>query len=301
MLLSDRSYGHKTPSETPTSMTMSRFSFLVAGLAAISIQVRGQNFEGHLIQRLITVGADDLYEVMGEALYAEDPSNLPASLMELDVQEVATSASAEVENIRISVRGDLTRVEPDTGGDAEGFQVINSSTGTIWIVNVPDKSYVEFSRQSAEEIEKKTREMMQKMGVDPDEVAEMGDYETPTGNTVSTGRTAQINGYRATAYTYSDDEQVEVGWCASDETNLFESMKNLAMESAFADEEDEMAGGVECPEGTFPVRTLSLDLFSQELMVDDLVEVQAGSIPAGLFEVPSGFRKKDFMEGFFGQ
>ena len=282
-------------------MTKLRSSAILLSLLLVTSLAHAQDFEGHFIQRLVTIGSDDLYEIMGDALYAEDPSDLPMSLMALDVLEVATLASAEVERIRISVRGDLMRVEPDTGGDVEGFQIINASTGAIWIVNVPDKSYIEFTQQSAEEIEEKTREMIQDMGIDPDEMAEMGDYETAAGNTVSTGRTAEVNGYEATAYTYSDDEQVEVGWCASDGSDFFKSMKSRAMESAFADEEDEATGGVECPEGAFPVRTLSLDLFNQELIVDDLVEVKSGSIPADLFEVPSGFQKKDFMDGFFGQ
>ena len=51
----------------------------------------------------------------------------------------------------------------------------------------------------------------------------------------------------------------------------------------------------------FPVRTLSMDLFSQELTVDDIVTVRAESLPASLFEAPSAFKNKEIMEGFFGQ
>jgi hypothetical protein len=282
-------------------MTPIRSFSIPLSLLLVTCAANAQDFEGHFVSRLVTVGTEDLYEIIGDALYEEDPSNLPALLMKLDVQQVAATGSAEVENTRISVRGDLTRIEPEGESEGQGFQIINSSTGTIWIVNVQDRSYLEFTPQTAEDIEEKTREMMEKMGVDPDQVDDIEEYETATGSTASTGRTEQINGYRATAYTYSDEEQVEVSWCASDETNFFQSMMQRATEGAFQGEEDEISGGVECPEGTFPVRTLSLHLFSEDLTIDDLVEVTPASVPASLFEVPEGFKKKDFLEGFFGQ
>jgi hypothetical protein len=270
-------------------------------LLFVSCLAQAQDFEGRFVQRIITVGSDDLYEILGEAIYAEDPSDIPALLMELDVQELATLASAEVEAFRILVRGDLTRVEPESPGDAPGYQIIDSGTGAIWMVNVPERSYVEFTKESAEEMEARAKEMMERMGVDPDAMDIPDEYSVEAGETESTGRTAEINGYRATAHTYTDDERAEVAWCADDDNDFFAAMKRRAEEGAFTDEDDEDLIGIECPAETFAVRTLSFDIYGQELSVDDLIGVKAESLPANLFEVPSGFTRRDIPGGLFGR
>jgi hypothetical protein len=272
---------------------------LVTCLLSTAGLARAQSFEGYFVQRIITVNSEDLYEIMGDDLFADDPANLSASLMALDVTELADVGSAEVEDMRILVRGDLTRVQPETQSEAAGYQIINSRTGTVWMVNVPEKSFMEFTKQSAEEIEKEARDLMERMGIDPDQLPDMEEYESGSGRTVPTGQKEEINGFEAAAFAYSNEDQVEVAWCAKD-TGFFADMKRLAMEGPFASEEDEESRGLECPEGTFPVRTLSYDLFTQELSVDDLVEAKTEPLPAALFEVPEGFQKKDFMDGIFG-
>ena len=259
-----------------------------------------QDFEGRFVQRITTIGPDDLYEAMGVDLYGEDQANLSELLLDLDVNELVTMGNAEIEDIRILVRGDLTRVQPDLDGDVPGYQIINSRTGTIWLVNATDKTYVEFTRQSAEDMEKKAREMMEKMGIDPEQAEDMAEYGPEAGTTEPTGRTAEINGYQANAYTYTDEETVEIGWCATEQSDFFAAMKQRAMEGVFEGEEDEEGGVLECPEDTFPVRTISYDAYGQELVIDDLIDVKAESLPAALFEVPDGYTKKDFMGGFLG-
>ncbi len=272
---------------------------VLLGLFLIASDAQAQDFEGQFVQRVVSVNADGIYEVLGEAMYAEGVDAVAEALMDLSPDELMSRDFVEVENLRVFVKGDVMRVQMNTGGEPEGYQLLNSNTGTSWMVNVPEKSYLEFTKQAADEMAQQAMEMMEQMGVDPDQMEEYAEEMTGAGTTESTGRTANVNGRTATAYRYSDDQTVVIGWCAADDSGFFAAMAKRATEGAFADAEtdQEDLAGFECPDGGLPVRTLTYDRYGENLEIDDFLGMDAGSLPDALFKVPAGFEKKSFNLG----
>ncbi len=269
--------------------------FLLSGAAW------AQDFEGQYVQRMSIVDGNDIYEVLGEAIYSDDVDVIIAALIDLPVDELVSQNVVGVDQeLRIFVKKDFMRVESATGGPSQGYQIMNSRTGTSWMVNVPDKSYMEFTKQTAEEMEQKSRELIEEMGMDPDQMEDYMEEDAGEAGTVkSTGRTSEINGRRSTAWRYADDQEVAVGWCAPDDSGFMAAMKRMTEESAYAEEDAKAEGlaGFECPDGQLHVRTLTFDRYSQQLEIDDLLEIRKSALSDDLFEVPAGFEKKSLQWG----
>ena len=272
---------------------------VLLGLFLITADTQAQDFEGQFVQRVTRVDPNGIYEVLGEAMYADDVDAVAEAIMDLSPDDLMSRDFVEVEDLRVFVKGDVMRVQMNTGGEPEGYQLLNSSTGTSWMVNVPEKSYLEFTKQAADEMAQQANEMMEQMGVDPDQMEEYAEEMMGAGTTEATGRSANVNGRTATAYRYSDDQTVVIGWCAADDSGFFAAMAKRAAEGAFADEEldREDLVGFECPDSEFPVRTLTYDRYGESLEIDDLLGMKAGSLPDALFQVPAGFEKKSFNLG----
>jgi hypothetical protein len=272
---------------------------VLLGLFLIAADAQAQDFEGQFVQRVTRVDPNGIYEVLGEAMYADDVDAVAEAIMDLSPDDLMSRDFVEVEDLRVFVKGDVMRVQINTGGEPEGYQLLNSSTGTSWMVNVPEKSYLEFTKQAADEMVQKTKEMMEQMGVDPDQMEEYAEQMTGAGTTESTGRTSNVNGRTATAYRYNDDQTVAIGWCAADDSGFIAAMAKRVTEGAFADAEAdrEDQAGFECPDGELPARTLTYDRYGESLEIDDLLSIDTGSLPDALFKVPAGFEKKSLTLG----
>ncbi len=272
------------------------FAALVA-LSFIQVETYAQDFEGVYRQRTIQVSSDATYEVLGEAIY-EGPEQIVNRLVDVSSDEVLGASDADIESLVVFVKGSFMRAQQDLPGEPQGYQISDMAAGATWMVNVPERTYLEFTQEDAERMAAQAQEMMGEMGIDQEQLEEYkAAMEEERSDTESQsrplGRSADVNGVSATAHAYADDQEVVVGWCAPDEKGFVAAMKQLIETSPMADEEQSVKDWL-CPDASLVVRSLRYDVYSGDLEVDELLSVSRESVSDELFKVPAGFKKQSY-------
>ncbi len=272
---------------------------IFAALVAVSlfqIETYAQDFEGVYRQRMIQVGSDATYEVLGEAIY-EGPEQIVNSLAEVSWEEVLGASDADIESLVVFVKGSFTRAQQDLPGEPQGYQISDMAAGASWIVNVPERTYLEFTQEDAQRMAAQAEEMMSQMGIDQEQIDEYEAMEEeirePEGQSRPLGRSADVNGVKASAHAYADDRAAVVGWCTPDDKGFVAAMKQLIETSPIADEETGVKDWI-CPDGSLVVRLLRYDSYSGDLEVDELLSVSRESVSDELFKIPAGFKKQQY-------
>ncbi len=272
------------------------FAALVA-VSFIQIETYAQDFEGVYRQRMIQVGADATYEILGEAIYQES-EQIISRLAELSLEEVLGGSDADSESLVIFVKGSFTRAQQDLPGEPQGYQISDMAAGTSWMVNVPERTYLEFTQEDAERMAAQAQEMMTEMGIDQEQIEEYEaameeELRDPMGQSRPLGRSAEVNGAKASAHAYADDRAAVVGWCAPDEKGFVTAMKQLIENSSMAEEEQSVKDWI-CPDESLVVRFLRYDRYSGDLEVDELLSVSREPVSDELFKVPAAFKKQHY-------
>lgn len=275
-------------------------SLLLATLVPLALAdtARSQDFEGVLRQRMVEVGSDTVYELLGESMYDES-SVVAEALADLSMDDVLSADDVDVETLVIYQKGAFMRVQPDIEGELPGYQIIDTANGTMWVVSPPERTYMEFTQQMADQMAAQAQQMMEEMGIDEDQMAEyeaameaMG-AESEAGEVAAMGRTANVNGFPSSAYWMADGDEVIVGWCAEDDSGLLESMGELEESAAWTEDEDDPSDAI-CPDHLLEVRTVTYRLFSGELGVDEILSIISESVSDALFSVPEGYAKQTY-------
>ena len=187
-------------------------------------------------------------------------------------------------------------MEGDPGG---GFSIIDLDSGTMWMVNPGERSYVEFSKADAEEAQKKAEEMMARFGLDAESLEEAEGLEGGSGEVSVTDldSTRTVNGFEAQGFRASSGEEYGEAWCSTDVSGLADTLEELAARTKEMNEEGQGAALEDemCVEG-LPVLSKTFHPYAVLFEVSEVLAVEPGPQPDELFEVPEGFRRIDMSE-----
>jgi hypothetical protein len=279
-----------------------------------------QDFEGVIRDR--TVELDD--EVLYDLLWAdaeEEPEfesevewlRYTAELLfQIPMERILANANGDEAETTMWVKGNKVRLADSRAGSGGSYALFDIETMTATMVMPGTRSYIQYT---PEEVETATREMMASMGIDPDEVAAMEDYEFEYGDDMEGGinldptvrplnRTDEVNGLQASAFQAEAGQEIGLGWCTEDFTGMRAAMARMAaqMDELDADEVSDGGPSVEdllC-EDALPVRVqvLIFDAMVGGLRysVNETLSVERTSVDDGLFAIPEGYTQMSLSE-----
>jgi hypothetical protein len=280
---------------------------VLLALLTMTGTLRAQAFEGIIRQRSLTVSDDALYEMLWaeeddeteyetEEAYNQAMAYRLFDLSDQDLESLSAAGTADLGEFAVRIRGNRIRVEGDPGG---AFSIIDLDSGTMWMVNPGERSYVEYSKADAEEAEKKAEEMMARFGLDPETMEEAEQVEGGHGKVSVTDLdlTRTINGFEAQGFRASSGEEYGEAWCSSDGSGLVDTLGKLAERTKEMNEEGQGAALEDemCREG-LPVLSKTFHPYAVLFEVSEVLAVEPGPQPAELFEVPEGYRRIDMSE-----
>ncbi len=299
--------------------TTPAFAFVLLALPHV---LSGQAFEGVVKQRTIEVDENGLYDLLyGEAdeepEFESEEEWLRYSLDKLAAIPVERLASgnvdgADVETITTYVKGGKVRSEV-TGSAGQGYVIYDVASGTTWMVNPADRSYIRYTLEEVEaatkEAQKQAEEALAKMGIDMEEIeqraeemdAQEMDEEMEVGVTVtSLGKTQEINGILASGYEAHTDEGMAVGWCAQDDQGIMETMKELMQLSGFEEDEDDSGPSMDellCKD-RLPVlvQTFTPGGFGVSFSVEEILSIERTGVSDEQFVIPEGYTEKSLRD-----
>jgi hypothetical protein len=201
----------------------------------------------------------------------------------------------------------------------EGSMIFRGDKKLLWMVNTDDKKYTEMTEEDAKAMGAKLGDAMAQMqealkNAPPAQRAMMEKMMkgqmagmNPKERTVKPmGKSKTINGFDCKGYivSISDGQTTEV-WAADPKSLKIESADLSVLKEfgefmkamlpgmdQFADliKDYDSPGKDQVP--GFPVLTIQKDASGKEQWRSELVKVDKGTIPAGKFEVPAGFKKE---------
>ena len=275
-----------------------------------------QDFEGVIKDRTVELDDEGLYGLLwGDA---EDEPEFETEvewfrhtaelLFQIPMERILANASGDEAETTMWVKENKVRVADTRAGSGGGYALFDIETMTTTMVMPGTRSYIQYT---PEEVEAATRGMLESMGIDPDDVAEMEDYEFDMEGEVNLestvrplNRTDEVNGLQASAFQAEAGREIGLGWCAEDFTGMRAAMARMAaqMDQLDADEESDGGPSVEdllC-EDALPVRVqvLIFDAMVGGLRysVNEMLSVERTSVDDGLFAIPEGYTQMSLSE-----
>ena len=279
-----------------------------------------QDFEGVIRERTLELYDQDLYDLLWAD--AEDEPEFDTetewfryaaeSLFQIPMERILANASGDVAEITMWVKGNKIRFDDSQAESGGAYTVFDIDTKTTTMVVPGTRSYFQFT---SEEVEAATREMMESMGIDPDEVADMEDYEFEYGDDMEGGinlesilrplnRTEEVNGLQASVFQAEAGQEIGLGWCAQDITGIRSAMTKMAAQLDQFGDDEESGGGPSAEdllcEDALPVRVQVL-IFDEmvgglRFSMDETLSVERTSVDDGLFVIPEGYTRTPLSE-----
>lgn len=282
-----------------------RFLILVALTVAPLGRALGQRFEGVIRQRTITVeqGAlDNLLYGDEDEPDVEDESEeaytrrMTERLFSIPLDQLIAAAreEGEVSEGTIHVKGSRIRAAMSSDGGDAGWTVLDLDAGTVTMVNDAGRYFV---RWTMTELERQ----MQTLGV-PQQAEERGP-EGPAPEVRALGRTETVGGKSCRGFDVMLEEgEIVRGWVTDAYPGLQEALK------AYGERAQRMFGDAEHStwsaedllfERGFPMRVQRVyggfGMFSS-YEIEEVLSVDASSVPDAMFAVPTGYAEKSLKE-----
>jgi len=238
-------------------------------------------------------GAEDLFAIPTERLMAMKPG-------------------VRTETLAIYIKGAKVRVN-EPGG--KGYMVMNTDTGEGFMVMPSEKAYVAMGKEERQQMGRRMKAMQEQMqkalseqlaSMPPEQrrrlEAAMQQHGAMGGmmpgkrepvKVRPLGKTATVNGVRATAYEVRRGTKVTRGWVTDAYPELLRTFRSVEEKQAEMLPEGAQDGEAALAKRGFPVR---IQTFSGDYAVEDLVAVEKKSVGDEQFSIPPGFRKRSMRE-----
>lgn len=290
------------------------FDRMVLALASVSVSaaigagsLQAQEVEATIRQRSVVVSEDALQEILWaaeeeDAEYAsEDAYNRAMAdylfnLSQAELDGLVSSGRAELSESLVHVRGLMIRVDEAPGG---AYSVLDLGSGTMWIVNPAERTYLELTKAYFEEVQSRVEAMWAEAGLDPEAMAD-ADAEDAGGGSASVvplGQGRTLNGFQVQGFRAASGEEYGEAWCARDELGLAVAFEKLAGQMDAMDEDGQGTAleDVMCSEG-IAVLTKTFSPYGTIFEVSEVLAMEAEPQARELFEIPDAYRRLDPSE-----
>jgi hypothetical protein len=258
----------------------------LAALAAAASTGEGQEFEGAVKTRSITIDVESLRDRTGGD---------PARLFEIPIEEILRLPDADVQEFTHYLKGSRFRTQPMGDSENATYVVVDYATGVFRTVQTAERVYMEWGMEDIERM----RQQMQ--GMRQEGMPRPASGPEPTLHPL--GQTRVINGVRCTGFELRQEGELTRAWVTTEHGDALRAFLRFSeqVERMNPMEEDAHDDPAELYlRHGLPILTQGVGLLEGDVEgsydIEEVLSIERTSLPDSLFEPPAGFRKMTMQE-----